>query len=99
MDVVQRIDLIVTNPDVRGGKPCIGGTGLRVTDLVMAHLFHGRTPDQLAADYEISLSQVYASLAYYYEHKSELDSDIREQIVAARNAKEKLTNGQSSLLS
>ena len=41
MDVVQRIDLIVTNPDVRGGSPCIGGTGLRVTDLVMAHLFHG----------------------------------------------------------
>lgn len=99
MDVVQRIDLIVTNPDVRGGKPCIGGTGLRVTDLVMAHLFHGRTPDQLAADYEISLSQVYASLAYYYEHKAELDSDIREQIAAARDAKEKLTNGQSSLLS
>lgn len=99
MDVVQSIDLIVKNPATRGGRPCISGTGLRVTDLVMAHLFHKRSPDEVAVDYELSLAQVYAALAYYYEHKSELDRDIRSQIVAARNAKEKLTGGKPSLLS
>lgn len=40
MNVIQSIDLITKNPSVRGGKPCIAGTGLRVTDLVIAHLFH-----------------------------------------------------------
>lgn len=99
MDVVQSIDLIVSNPAVRNGQPCIGGTGLRVTDLVMAHLFHKRTPDDIAADYEISLAQVYAALAYYYEHKTELDLEIRQQILATRSAKGKLKNGQPSLLS
>ena len=99
MKVVQSIDLIVKNPEVRGGRPCIEGTGLRVTDLVLAHLFHERTPDEVASDYEISLAQVYASLAYYYEHKSELDEDIRQQILAGRSAKEELTGGKPSLLS
>ena len=95
MNVVQSIDLITKNPTVRGGRPCVAGTGLRVTDLVMAHLFHKRTPDEVAADYAISLAQVYASLAYYYQHKTELDEDIQQQILRARNAKENMIGGQS----
>lgn len=99
MDVVQSIDLIVKNPDIRGGKPCVAGTQLRVTDLVMAHLFHDRSPADLTSDYEISLAQAYAALAYYYQHKDELDDDIRQQILRARTAKEQLTGGQPSFLS
>ena len=89
MDVIQSIDLITKNTAVRDGKPCVAGTGLRVTDLVIAHLFHKRTPDEVASDYDISLAQVYASLAYYYQHKAELDEDIRQQILRTRNNKEK----------
>ena len=99
MNVVQSIDLIAKNPAVRGGKPCIVGTGLRVTDLVIAHLFHRRSPSEISTDYEISLAQVYAALAFYYQYKDELDEDIRQQILSAQTAKEELTGGQSSLLS
>lgn len=99
MEVIQSIDLITKNPNVRGGKPCVAGTGLRVTDLVFAHIFHNRTADDVAADYNISLAQVYASLAYYYQHKAELDKDIRQQITNARKAKEQLSGGHPSLLS
>ncbi len=99
MDVIQSIDLITKNPKVRGGRPCIAGTGLRVTDLVIAHLFHKRTAEEVATDYGISLAQVYASLAYYYQNKTELDEDIREQILNARKAKEQFSGGQPSLLS
>lgn len=88
MQVMLTIDLIASDPAVRDGQPCIAGTGLRVADLVMAHLFHRRTPDELAADYELSLAQVYAALAYYYAHKPELDLDIRTQIDKARVLKE-----------
>ncbi len=93
------INLITKNSTVRGGKPCIAGTGLRVTDLVIAHLFHKRTPDQIASDYDVTLAQVYASLAYYYEHKAELDSDIRQKILRSQNAKKELIGGKPLFLS
>ncbi len=99
MNVIQSIDLIAKNPAIRGGKPCVAGTGLRVTDLVIAHLFHKRSPEEITSDHEISLAQVYAALAYYYQHKDELDKDIRHQILTARTAKENLTGDKPSLLS
>jgi uncharacterized protein (DUF433 family) len=100
MNTIQSINLISINPQVRGGRPCIDGTTLRVIDIVMAQLFHQRTPSEIATDYEISLAQVYAALAYYYEHKTELDEDIRTQITRAREYQEqRLGSRKPSLLS
>jgi uncharacterized protein (DUF433 family) len=99
MVTIESIDLITTNPDVRGGRPCIAGTGLRVTDVVMATIFHERSPGEIASDYEISLAEVYAALAYYYQHKPELDVDIREQIERAQiYKKQNLGSQHASLL-
>ena len=80
MNTIESINLIYRNPEVRGGRPCIVGTGLRVMDLVMAMNFADRRPDQLAQDYDISLAQAHAALAYYYENQVEIDDDIREDI-------------------
>jgi uncharacterized protein (DUF433 family) len=99
MAAIQSIDLITTDADVRGGRPCIGGTGIRVSDIAMAHLFHQRTPDEISSDYALSLAQVHAALAYYYEHKGELDADIRRQIRTAQELKEKRVGSDSALLS
>ena len=98
METMHSINLIVSNPDVRGGQPCVAGTSLRVTDIVMASVFHDRTPDQIASDYAISLAQVHAALAYYYAHKDDLDDLMREQIRAARDYKEKQVGSKGSLL-
>ena len=99
MDTIQNIQLIVTNPTIRGGRPCIAGTSLRVTDVVMATIFHDRQPGQIASDYSISLAQVHAALAYYYEHKDALDTDIRHQLETAQMLKEKaLGSRKTSLL-
>jgi uncharacterized protein (DUF433 family) len=87
METTLAINLISSNPKVRGGRPCIAGTGLRVSDVMMVHLYHNQTPDEIAAGYAVSLSGVYAALAYYYEHKSDIDADIREQIEKARKLK------------
>jgi uncharacterized protein (DUF433 family) len=62
-----------------------------VTDIVMANLYHGRTPSDIASDYELDIAKVYAALAYYYEHKSDLDDDIREQIATARQYKDQVS--------
>ena len=88
MVTVEAIELITTNPDMRGGQPCIAGTGLRVIDIVMASVFHGRTPGEITSDYEISLAEVHAALAYYYQHKAKLDQDIRSQIDRAQTYKQ-----------
>lgn len=88
MITVESIDLITTSPDVRNGRPCIAGTGLRVIDVVMASIFHGRAPGEIASDYDISLAEAHAALAYYYQHKAELDQDIREQIALAQSYKQ-----------
>jgi hypothetical protein len=67
-------------------------------DLAAATLFHDRTPSDLASDYELSLAQVHAALAYYYEHKAEVDQVIREQIAIAKEFKEKRIGSQGNSL-
>jgi uncharacterized protein (DUF433 family) len=98
MDTVLSINLIVSNPDVRGGRPVIAGTGIRVTDIVSAMLFHRQTPDEIAAGYRLSLAQVYAALAYYYEHKQEIDEDIRKQSATFNELKEKRVGSRPPFL-
>lgn len=99
MDTVLSIDLITTNPNVRGGRPCIRGTGLRVSDVVVAHLFHNQSPDELAAGFGVPLAGVYAALSYYFEHKSEIDEDIRDQIARTKEARDRwIADGGTPLL-
>ena len=78
MNTIESINLIYRNPEVRGGRPCIVGTDLRVLDIVISKIFAERTPDQLAEDYALSMAEVYAALAYYHCNKAEIDEDIRE---------------------
>ncbi len=46
METTLSINLISSNPKVRGGRPCIAGTGLRASDVVLAHLYHEQTADE-----------------------------------------------------
>ena len=96
--IIHSINHIVSNPKIRGGRPIIEGTTLRVMDVVMAMLFHQQTPDELATGFGLSLSQIYAALAYYYEHKSDIDEDIREYIKTAEMLKEKRVGSQPPFL-
>ena len=99
METIESINLITRKPDVRGGRPCIKGTGLRVTDIVVAMRYHGRTPDQIAEGFQVSLAGVYAALAYYHLHVDEIDADIEDQIQTARRLqREHFENGGLSLL-
>ncbi len=99
MDTVLSINLIVSNPKVRGGRPCVAGTGVRVIDVIMASIYHLQNPDELAAGFGLTLAQVYAALAYYYEHKAELDEDIHNQIETTKSLKaQHIANGGRSIL-
>lgn len=57
-------DLIVSNPEICGGRPTIRGTRVRVSDIVDM-MAHGTTPDEIVAAYPyISLQQIRAALAF-----------------------------------
>jgi len=74
---VLTIDSIVADPEIRGGSAIVAGTTLRVSDLAAYHTLAGLDPDQLAAQFELPLDQVHAALAYYYQHKPEIDAELR----------------------
>lgn len=99
MNKIESINLIYRNPDVRGGRPCIVGTGLRVMDIVSAMRWNGRSPEQMADDYQITLGQVHAALAYYYCNQAEMDADIRESERKSEAIAEKVLADKSSLYS
>ncbi|MCY3779218.1 MAG: DUF433 domain-containing protein [Chloroflexi bacterium] len=67
---------ITTHPLIRGGRPCIEGTGIKVTDIVAAQKYHGMEPQEIADHYAIELSTVVDALAYYAAHTDYIDTDI-----------------------
>jgi uncharacterized protein (DUF433 family) len=99
MDItIHSINHIVSNPKIRKGRPIIAGTTLRVMDVAMAKMFHRQSPDELATGYGLSLAQIHAALAYYYEHKAEIDADIREIIKTAESLKEQRIDSKPPFL-
>ncbi|HEY0783942.1 MAG TPA: DUF433 domain-containing protein [Thermoanaerobaculia bacterium] len=74
---VLPIESVVTDPNIRGGSPVVAGTTLRVSDLAAYHIVGGMGAEQLAVQFELDLARVHAALAYYYDHKAEIDAEIR----------------------
>jgi uncharacterized protein (DUF433 family) len=88
MATIQSINLISTDPNVRGGRPVLAGTGIEVTTVAIAHIVHQQSPSEFAAHYDVSLAQVYAALAYYYAHKPELDALMEDRARLAAEFRE-----------
>ena len=38
----------------------------------------GKCADEIATEYDLTLSDVYAALAYYFDHREEIDQSIKE---------------------
>jgi len=70
---------IVSDPSIRSGRPIISGTRLEVADVAARHTFHGHSADAIASAFDVTLAQVHAALAYYFEHKIEIDAQLRAE--------------------
>ena len=66
---------IVCTPGVVGGEPRISGHRVRVHDIVAARDLGGLSPEEIASSVYpgLTLGQVYAALAYYEDHRDEID--------------------------
>ena len=63
---------------IAGGKPRIAGHRITVQDIAIWHERMGRTPDEIAAEYGLTLGDVHAALAYYFDHRADIDRSIEE---------------------
>jgi uncharacterized protein (DUF433 family) len=55
------------------------GHRIRVQHIVIWHERLGYSPDEIVSHYpQLTLADVYAALAYYHDHREEIDRDIRE---------------------
>lgn len=70
---------IQITPGVCGGKPRIAGHRIRVQDIAILYEHQGMMPDEIVYEYpSISLADVHAALAYYYDHLEDIRQQIRE---------------------
>jgi uncharacterized protein (DUF433 family) len=76
METVQHIEI---NPNKCGAKPCIAGTRIRVWNIHVWHNLRGQSPEQIIAEFpQLSLADVYAGLAYYLDHREEIEQQMKE---------------------
>jgi uncharacterized protein (DUF433 family) len=74
--VVEIGSLIVSTPEIRGGRPRIAGTGVTVRRIVGWYKL-GLTPEEIKAEItHLTLAQVYAALTYYHANREEIEADI-----------------------
>ena len=69
---------IEITPCVAGGKPRIAGRRITVQNVVIWHERMGKSADEIAAEYDLELADVYAALTYYFDHRVETDKSIRD---------------------
>jgi uncharacterized protein (DUF433 family) len=61
------------------GVACIAGTKMKVRQIVIEKNVWGLSSEEIQGGHEhLSLAQIYAALAYYYEHKAEIDAEIEQ---------------------
>jgi uncharacterized protein (DUF433 family) len=64
--------------EVCGGKPRIAGTRIKVSEVARRHAFGGQSPDEIIEAFpHLTLAQVHAALAYYYDHHDEIEAELR----------------------
>ena len=68
--------MLASSPEICGGRIRINGT--RITVHRIATLYkQGQSPEDIAQTYQhLSLSQVYAALAYYHANRAEIEAAL-----------------------
>ena len=85
---------IEVTPGVCGGKPRIKGHRIKVQHVVVWHERTGMSPDEIVSQYPgLTLADVHTALAYYWDHREQIDADIRE----GREFADKLRGGAPSV--
>lgn len=74
---------IEITPGVCGGKPRVAGRRITVQNIAIWHERMGMSADEIASGYDLSLAEVHAALAYYFDHRAEIEKSIHDGLVFA----------------
>src|SRR4029450_9285186 len=67
------------------GVAWMTGTKVKVIEVATDKLAHGSSPEEMHVQYpHLSLAQIYAALAYYYDHQIEFGAEILRQAERAK---------------
>ena len=62
------------------GVAWIDDTNVKVIEVVLDRLAYGWSPEEIHFQHPgLSLAQIHAALAYYYDHQAQLDAEIARQ--------------------
>ena len=63
------------------GRAWIDGTNVKVIEVVLDHLAYGWSPDEMHYQQpRLSLAQIHAAMAYYFDHEAEFDRQIQTSL-------------------
>ena len=61
--------------------PRIAGTNMKVIELVLEHIAYGWSPEEIHFQHPyLSMGQIHSALAYYWDHKEEMDKQIEAEL-------------------
>lgn len=61
--------------------PIITGTNMKVIELILEKTAYGWSPEELHFQHPyLTLGQIHSALAYYWDHRDELDEDIERRL-------------------
>ena len=79
---------IEITPEVAGGKPRIAGRRITVQNIAIWHERIGMSADEISAEYDLTLADVFAALAYYFDNRREIDAAIRDDSEFVKSLRE-----------
>ena len=79
------------------GVPVIAGANTKVSELIAEIQAHGLSSEELCCQLpHLTLGQIYSALAYYWDHKEEVDRDLERRAKLAEDLRREL--GQPPLV-
>jgi uncharacterized protein (DUF433 family) len=80
MEATTAYRYLVNLPGVCGGRAIIANTRIGVQD-VMGLILNGASPEDVLHSFpDLTKAQIYECLAYYEDHRTEIDALVAEQM-------------------
>ncbi len=68
------------------GRVWVTAANVKVSEIVADYLAHGSSAEEMALQYpHLSPSMIHSALAYYYDHREQLENELAESLESAKH--------------
>jgi uncharacterized protein (DUF433 family) len=80
----------------KSGVAWIDDTNVKVVEVILDHLAYGHSPEEVHLQHpRLSLGQVHSAFAYYFDHRDELETEIKRRLRKVEMLRAKAVNQPS----